>query len=97
MQPIDVGDIQIFRVTESDGPTPAGFLLPGATEEILRANADRMAPHFYDPSTGMLNMSIHSLSCVRTITQFLWIPVWETTKNAVCATGVCATAPIWMT
>lgn len=60
MQPIHLGDIKISRVTESEGPTPPGFLLPGATEEILRTNAEWMAPHFYDPATGMLMMSIHS-------------------------------------
>ena len=60
MQPIQLGEIKISRVVESEGLTPAGFLLPGATEEILQANAEWMSPHFYDPAKGMLMMSIHS-------------------------------------
>ena len=60
MQPIQLGQITISRVVETEGPTPAGFLLPGATEEILRSHADWMAPHFYDPASGKLVMSIHS-------------------------------------
>ena len=60
MQPIQLGEINISRVTESEGPTPPHFLLPGATEEMLQANAHWMAPHFFQPESGMLVMSIHS-------------------------------------
>ncbi len=60
MKPIQLGDISISRVVESEGPTPAGFLLPDATEDNLRLHAEWMAPHFYDPQSGKLLMSIHS-------------------------------------
>jgi glyoxylase-like metal-dependent hydrolase (beta-lactamase superfamily II) len=60
MQPLQFGKINVSRVVESEGPTPPGFLLPDASQDGLRGHADWMAPHFFDPATGKLIMSVQT-------------------------------------
>ena len=60
MKTIEIGGITISRVVESEGPTPPGFVLKEPAEEALRAHGSWMAPHFYDPESGKLVMSVHT-------------------------------------
>ena len=60
MDTITLGEFRISRVVESEGATPVGFLLPGITEDMLATHEKWLAPHFYDPASGDLVMSIHS-------------------------------------
>ncbi len=60
MKTIEIGGITISRVVESEGPTPPGFVLKEPSEEVLRAHGSWMAPHFYDPESGKLVMSVHT-------------------------------------
>lgn len=49
MKSTRVGDFRIDRVVESEGPfVPYAMLLPGATKDLVDANADWLKPRFVD-------------------------------------------------
>ncbi len=59
MTPAFIGATRVDRIVESEGPFAAPeFLLPGATAEIVEANADWLEPRYV--SGGQLVMSFHS-------------------------------------
>jgi len=63
MKQIQFGDVTIFRVVELEGANSHRFsqsLFPDLTEEVLAPHRDWLAPHFLEPETGKLVMSIHS-------------------------------------
>ncbi len=56
-----VGDIAIDRIVEAEGPfREYGFIVPGATPELVAANADWLVPRFIAPD-GMMIMAFHAL------------------------------------
>ncbi|HEU0156727.1 MAG TPA: MBL fold metallo-hydrolase [Stellaceae bacterium] len=61
MQLARIGDFEIHRVTEYEGPffPPADFF-PDFDPEVVRANADLMGPRLIDPATGRLVFSFHT-------------------------------------
>jgi glyoxylase-like metal-dependent hydrolase (beta-lactamase superfamily II) len=54
-----IGDVTITRIIETEGPTPGPFVLPEATPERVKQEADWLRPFCDDD--GMLRMSIHAL------------------------------------
>lgn len=61
MQPLQLGDLRIDRVVETEGPfAPVDVVVPGLPPELLRDNADWLMPRFVDPGTHMALMSFHS-------------------------------------
>ncbi|OED42025.1 hypothetical protein AB833_08095 [Chromatiales bacterium (ex Bugula neritina AB1)] len=62
MQTIHIGDIQIDRLVESDGPfADAGFLLPDINPALLEQHRDWLYPHYVEPVSNKIIMSFHSL------------------------------------
>ncbi|HEU0155295.1 MAG TPA: MBL fold metallo-hydrolase [Stellaceae bacterium] len=61
MQITRIGDFEVHRVTEYEGPffPPADFF-PDFDPEVVRANPDLMGPRLIDPATGRLVFSFHS-------------------------------------
>ena len=61
MQLTRIGDFEIHKITEFEGPflAPAEFL-PDFDPEVLRANPDLAAPRLLDPATGRLVFSFHT-------------------------------------
>ena len=56
-----IGDIVIDRIVEAEGAfADFGFILPGATQDLVDANADWLAPRFIAPD-GKLIMAFHAL------------------------------------
>jgi glyoxylase-like metal-dependent hydrolase (beta-lactamase superfamily II) len=60
MKELALGRIRVTRVVESEGPTSPRYLLPDATREALMPHHGWLAPHFYNPETDKMNMSVHS-------------------------------------
>lgn len=61
MRPQIVGDIRIDRVLETEGPfCELGFLLPGASPNLIAENADWLKPAFVDPADDRLILSFQS-------------------------------------
>jgi glyoxylase-like metal-dependent hydrolase (beta-lactamase superfamily II) len=60
MQATRVGDFEVHRITEFEGPfiAPETFF-PDFDPEVLRANPDMAGPRLIDPSTGKLVFSFH--------------------------------------
>ncbi|HYA35897.1 MAG TPA: MBL fold metallo-hydrolase [Candidatus Binataceae bacterium] len=56
----NIGDVKISRIIESEAPWDGTFILPNATAERMRQEADWLSPIFSD-ETGKLRMSIHAL------------------------------------
>jgi glyoxylase-like metal-dependent hydrolase (beta-lactamase superfamily II) len=56
-----VGQASIVRVEETYGPTfrPAD-IFPEWNDEVLAEHAHWLAPHHYDPESGLLKLSVHS-------------------------------------
>jgi hypothetical protein len=55
-----VGDVKISRVVESEARWDGTMLLPNATAENIRKEADWLYPAFSD-ETGKIKLSIHAL------------------------------------
>src|SRR5258708_37390509 len=60
MNQFKVGDVKITRIIESEAPWPGTWLLPNATLENVKKEADWLYPTFSDEK-GKLRMSIHAL------------------------------------
>ena len=60
MSQFNIGDVKISRIVESEGPWDGTFILPDATRENVRKEADWLYPTFSDEG-GKLRMSIHSI------------------------------------
>ena len=60
MQPTRIGDFEVYRITEFEGPfiAPQTFF-PDYDPEVLKANPDMAGPRFLDPATGHLVFSFH--------------------------------------
>lgn len=62
MQTLQIGDIRIDRLVESEGAfADADFLLPDIEPGLLQANASWLYPSFVEPVTNKIIMSFHSL------------------------------------
>jgi glyoxylase-like metal-dependent hydrolase (beta-lactamase superfamily II) len=61
MQVTRVGDFEVQRITEFEGPfiAPKAFF-PDFDPEVVRANPDMAGPRLIDPATGKLVFSFHS-------------------------------------
>jgi len=61
MQATRIGDFEVHRITEFEGPfiAPEVFF-PDYDPEVLRANPDMAGPELIDPATGKLVFSFHS-------------------------------------
>ena len=61
MQITRIGDFEVQRITEFEGPfiAPEVFF-PDFDREVLRANPDMTGPRLIDPATGKLVFSFHS-------------------------------------
>lgn len=56
---ITVGNIELFRIIESEGPLLGPFeLFPDATREIIESHRNWMIPRFYDPNSNLLTITI---------------------------------------
>jgi glyoxylase-like metal-dependent hydrolase (beta-lactamase superfamily II) len=55
-----IGDVKISRIIESEAAWPGSWLLPNATPENMKKEADWLYPTFIDEK-GKLRMSIHAL------------------------------------
>ncbi|HSU90818.1 MAG TPA: MBL fold metallo-hydrolase, partial [Sporolactobacillaceae bacterium] len=60
MNQFKIGDVKITRIIESEAPWPGTWLLPDATLENVKKEADWLYPTFSDEK-GKLRMSIHAL------------------------------------
>src|ERR1700689_2751235 len=60
MNQFKVGDVKITRIVESEAPWPGTWLLPDATGENVKKEADWLYPIFSDEK-GKLRMRIHAL------------------------------------
>ena len=61
MQPTRIGDFEVHRITEYEGPfiAPEVFF-PAYDPQVLRANPDMSGPRLVDPESGKLVFSFHS-------------------------------------
>jgi glyoxylase-like metal-dependent hydrolase (beta-lactamase superfamily II) len=60
MQATRIGDFEVHRVTEYEGPFVAPELFfPDFDPEVLRANPDMAGPRLIDPATGKLVFGFH--------------------------------------
>jgi glyoxylase-like metal-dependent hydrolase (beta-lactamase superfamily II) len=61
MKPLQLGEFNVSRVVESEGPAFAhDFLFPDSTDEALAPHLGRLAPRFIDSESGKLVLSFHS-------------------------------------
>ncbi len=61
MQATRIGDFEVHRISEFEGPFIApDVFFPDYDPEVLRANPDMQGPHLVDPATGKLIFSFHS-------------------------------------
>ena len=61
MKPLQLGEFNVSRVLEQEGPfREPEFLFPDAVEEAVAPHRDRLAPRFIDPESGRLILSFHS-------------------------------------
>ena len=60
MDQFKIGDVKITRIIESEAPWPGTWLIPNATAENVKKEADWLYPTFSDEG-GKLRMSIHAL------------------------------------
>ena len=61
MRTLEFGGVTVDRVVESEGPSYfPDFIFPDATENGMAAEMDWLLPHFFDPASGRLLMSLHS-------------------------------------
>jgi glyoxylase-like metal-dependent hydrolase (beta-lactamase superfamily II) len=61
MKPQKIGDFRVDRVLEFEAPYfKIDFLLPGASPELIAANADWLKPHFVDPADDRVILSFQS-------------------------------------
>src|SRR5438445_11453133 len=61
MQSTRIGDFEVCRVAEFEGPflTPAEFF-PDFDPEVVRANAEILGPRLIEPASGKLLFSFHT-------------------------------------
>ena len=62
MQSTRIGDFEVHRVAEFEGPflTPAEFF-PDFDPEVVRANADLLGPRLIEPASGKLDLQLSYL------------------------------------
>jgi glyoxylase-like metal-dependent hydrolase (beta-lactamase superfamily II) len=61
LQPFAIGDFQVARIVERDGPFgPLNGLVPDANEEDLRPHYDWLTPNYLDPNSFWVFMSVNS-------------------------------------
>ena len=61
MRTLDFGGVTVDRVVETEGPSfHPGFIFPDATDAAMAGEMDWLLPHFFDPDSGRLLMSLHS-------------------------------------
>ena len=61
MRTLDIGGVTVDRVVETEGPSfHPGFIFPDATDAAMAGEKDWLLPHFLDPGSGRLLMSLHS-------------------------------------
>ena len=61
MKPLRLGEFNVSRVLEFEGPVFAhDFLFPDSTDEAVAPHLGRLAPRFIDPESGLLVLSFHS-------------------------------------
>ncbi|MDO8433208.1 MAG: MBL fold metallo-hydrolase [Candidatus Binatus sp.] len=60
MNQFKIGDVKITRIIESEAPWPGTWLIPNATLDNVKKEADWLYPTFSDEK-GKLRMSIHAL------------------------------------
>lgn len=61
MQPTHIGDFEVHRITEYEGPFIAPeIFFPDYDPAMLRANPDMAGPGLIDPASGKLVFSFHS-------------------------------------
>jgi glyoxylase-like metal-dependent hydrolase (beta-lactamase superfamily II) len=60
MRPVRIGDFEVHRIAEFEGPfiAPEVFF-PDFDAQVLRANPDMAGPHLIDPASGKLVFSFH--------------------------------------
>jgi glyoxylase-like metal-dependent hydrolase (beta-lactamase superfamily II) len=60
MLPLEIGKIHVGRVVDLETPTSPRFLFDQMTPESMQKHLDWAAPHFYNPATNRLLMSIQT-------------------------------------
>ncbi len=61
MRTLRLGDVQVDKVVEFEGPSFfPGFLIPDWDDAVADAARDWILPHFLDVETGRLILSVHS-------------------------------------
>jgi glyoxylase-like metal-dependent hydrolase (beta-lactamase superfamily II) len=61
MRTLDFGGVTVDRVVETEGPSfHLGFIFPDAADAAIAGESDWLLPHFLDPASGRLLMSLHS-------------------------------------
>ncbi len=61
MKPLQIGQFNVSRVVETEGPIfEPDFIFPDATEDAVAPHRGRLAPRFIDPESGLLILSFHS-------------------------------------
>ncbi|MBW2610343.1 MAG: MBL fold metallo-hydrolase [Deltaproteobacteria bacterium] len=56
---ITIGDVEIYRIVEMEGPILGVFeLFPDATEDIIKNHQRWMVPRFYEPDSKLLRIAI---------------------------------------
>ena len=60
MLPMRIGQLDVSRVVDLETPTSPRFLFPQMTRESMRQHLHWAAPHFYNPETDRMFMSIQS-------------------------------------
>ena len=59
MRTLDFGGATVDRVVETEGPSyNAGFIFPDATKDAVAGERAWLLPHFVDPGSGRLLMSL---------------------------------------
>ena len=61
MTTVSIGKATVTRVEETYLPTyDVKHIFPEITDDIMRRHAHWMAPHHYDPASGLIKLSVHS-------------------------------------
>ena len=61
MQSTRIGDFEVHRVAEFEGPFfPPSEFFPDFEPEVMRENADLLGPRLIDPASGKLVFSFHT-------------------------------------
>ena len=72
-----LGDIEISRVVESEGPFVDVFgFLPDAQKEVIEANRDWLMPRYIDPETMMIILNIQSYILIVSAYIYIYIYIY---------------------